>query len=119
MCSSDLLDYHQRGIMLAVSSKNTHDIAMQVFEQHDDMLIKKEHIQVFQANWEDKASNINAIAGSLDIGLDAIVFLDDNPFEREMVKSEIPEIKIPDLPEDPAHFIEYLKGAVNRITAVC
>ncbi len=106
-----ILDYHQRGIMLAVSSKNTHDIAMQVFEQHDDMLIKKEHIQVFQANWEDKASNINAIAGSLDIGLDAIVFLDDNPVERQLVRDALPQVAVPELPDDPAYFPRVLSAA--------
>ncbi len=106
-----ILDYHRRGVILAVSSKNTHDIAMQVFERHDDMLIRQEHIAVFQANWEDKASNINAIAQALNIGLDAIVFLDDNPVERQLVRDTLPQVAVPELPEDPAYFARVLSAA--------
>jgi FkbH-like protein len=106
-----ILDYYDRGIVLAVSSKNTHEIAMQVFEQHDDMLIRPEHVAVFQANWEDKASNINAIAQTLNIGLDAIVFLDDNPVERQLVRDTLPQVAVPELPDDPAYFGRVLSAA--------
>lgn len=106
-----ILEYHQRGVVLAVSSKNSHDIAMQAFEQHADMLIRREHIAVFQANWEDKASNINAIAKTLNIGLDAIVFLDDNPVERQQVRDALPQVAVPELPEDPAYFARVLGAA--------
>jgi FkbH-like protein len=106
-----ILDYHQRGVVLAVSSKNTHDIAMQVFEQHADMLIRREHISVFQANWEDKASNINAIAQTLNLGLDAMVFLDDNPVERQQVRDMLPQVAVPELPGDPAYFARVVTAA--------
>jgi FkbH-like protein len=106
-----ILDYHRRGIVLAVSSKNTHEIAMQAFEQHDDMLLRKEHITVFQANWKDKASNINAIAGNLNLGLDSLVFLDDNPVERQLVRDALPQVSVPELPDDPAYFARVLSAA--------
>lgn len=106
-----ILDYHQRGVVLAVSSKNTHDIAMQAFEQHPDMLIRREHIAVFQANWEDKASNINAIANTLNLGLDALVFLDDNPVERQRVRDALPQVAVPELPDDSAYFARVLSAA--------
>ncbi len=106
-----ILDYHQRGIVLAVSSKNTHEIAMQVFEKHDDMLIRQEHIAVFQANWEDKASNINAIAQTLNIGLDAVVFIDDNPVERQLVRDALPQVAVPELPNDPAYYTRTINAA--------
>lgn len=106
-----ILDLHQRGIVLAVSSKNTHQIAIAAFEQHEDMLLKTEHISVFQANWEDKASNINAIAKSLNLGLDAMVFLDDNPVERQRVRDTLPEVAVPELPEDPAYYPRVLTTA--------
>ena len=76
------LDLRQRGIVLAVSSKNTDEVARAPFEQHPEMLLKLDHIAVFQANWNDKATNIQAIAEELSLGLDAMVFLDDNPVER-------------------------------------
>jgi len=106
-----ILDYFHRGIVLAVASKNTHDIAIAAFEQHDDMLLKREHIAVFQANWEDKASNINAIAKTLNLGLDALVFLDDNPVERQRVRDSLPLVAVPELPEDPAYYPRLLAAA--------
>ena len=65
---------------------------------------------MFVANWEDKASNIRAIQKCLNIGMDSLVFLDDNPFERNLVRSMIPEITVPELPEDPAMYLTYLRS---------
>ena len=64
---------------------------------------------MFVANWEDKASNIRNIQQTLNIGMDSLVFLDDNPFERNLVRSMIPEITVPELPEDPAMYLQYLR----------
>jgi len=80
------LDLRQRGIVLAVSSKNDDDVARAPFEQHPEMLLKLDHLAVFQANWNDKATNIQAIADELSLGLDSLVFLDDNPVERGLVR---------------------------------
>ncbi len=98
----------QRGIILAVCSKNDHDVARGAFDNHPDMVLKYEDFAVFQANWDNKAENIKQIQEFLNIGYDSMVFLDDNPFERNLVKSFLPEITIPDLPEDPAEYLNYL-----------
>jgi FkbH-like protein len=94
-----------RGIILAVCSKNTDAVAREVFQKHPAMILKEEHIAVFMINWEDKATNIRRIRETLNIGFDAMVFLDDNPFERNLVRQLIPEIIVPELPEDPALYV--------------
>jgi FkbH-like protein len=102
------LDLRQRGIVLAVSSKNSDLVARAPFEQHPEMLLKLEHIAVFHANWNDKATNIQAIAEELSLGLDSIVFLDDNPAERGLVRKLLPQVAVPELPEDPSAYARTL-----------
>lgn len=98
----------QRGIIICVASKNNEEIAKEPFEKHPDMILKLDDIAVFQANWETKVDNIRAIQGILNISFDSMVFLDDNPFERNMVRENIPGITVPELPEDPGDYLEYL-----------
>jgi FkbH-like protein len=102
------LDLRQRGIVLAVSSKNTDEVARAPFEKHPEMLLRLEHIAVFQANWNDKATNIQAIAEELSLGLDSMVFLDDNPVERGLVRQLLPQVAVPELPDDPAFYARTL-----------
>ena len=97
-----------RGIILAVCSKNTESVAKEPFEKHPDMVLKLDDIAVFVANWENKADNIRHIQSILNIGFDSMVFLDDNPFERNIVRENIPAITVPELPEDPAEYLEFL-----------
>ena len=97
-----------RGIIVAVCSKNTESIAKLPFEQHPDMVLRLNDISVFVANWENKADNIRHIQNILNINFDSMVFLDDNPFERNIVRENIPQICVPELPEDPADYLEYL-----------
>ncbi len=97
-----------RGIILAVCSKNTESIAKEPFEKHPDMVLHLEDIAVFVANWDNKADNIRHIQSILNIGFDSMVFLDDNPFERNIVRENLPEVTVPELPEDPADYLEYL-----------
>jgi FkbH-like protein len=99
----------KRGIIVAVCSKNTEEIAKEPFQKHADMVLRMEDIAVFVANWENKVDNIKYIQSVLNIGFDSMVFLDDNPFEREMVKQAIPEIVVPSLPEDPSEYVLYLR----------
>lgn len=99
----------RRGIILAVCSKNTEAIAIEPFTNHPDMVLKLDDIALFVANWENKVDNIRHIQSVLNIGFDSMVFLDDNPFEREMVKLGIPDVTVPDLPEDPAEYVSYLR----------
>jgi FkbH-like protein len=106
-----LLALRDRGIVLAVCSKNDDTVAREPFRQHPEMLLREEHITVFQANWQDKASNIRAIADALQLGLQSLVFLDDNPVERDLVRSYLPEVAVPELPIEPALFTRALLSA--------
>ncbi len=98
----------QRGIIICIASKNNEETAKEPFEKHPDMVLKLDDIAVFQANWETKVDNIRTIQSILNIGFDSMVFLDDNPFERNMVRENIKGITVPELPEDPAEYLEYL-----------
>ena len=102
------LSLRERGIVLAVSSKNHDEVARTPFQTHPDMLLRESHIAVFQANWDDKATNIKAIADTLSLGLDSMVLLDDNPAERALVRQLLPQVAVPELPEDPALFARTL-----------
>jgi len=102
------LELRQRGIVLAVCSKNTDEVAREPFDKHPEMLLKLEHIAVFQSNWNDKATNIRAIAEELSLGLDSMVFLDDNPAERGLVRQLLPQVAVPELPEEPAYYARTL-----------
>ncbi|RYZ02333.1 MAG: HAD-IIIC family phosphatase [Myxococcales bacterium] len=105
------LALRDRGIVLAVSSKNTDEVARRVFREHPEMLLREDHIAVFQANWNDKATNITAIAAELSLGLDAMVFLDDNPVERNLVRQMLPQVAVPELPQNPALYARTLLAA--------
>jgi len=100
-----------RGVILATCSKNELDAALLPFRQHPEMLLKEDDIALFTANWEDKASNLAHIAKALNIGTDSLVFVDDNPAERERVRQMLPEVAVPELPEDPAYFVRVLSAA--------
>ncbi len=94
----------RRGIILAVCSKNDIANALEPFEKHPDMILRRDDIACFVANWSDKPANLRAIAEALNIGLDAIVFADDNPMERDLVRRELPMVAVPDLGDDPARY---------------
>jgi FkbH-like protein len=98
----------QRGIIICVASKNNEETAKEPFEKHPDMVLKLDDIAVFQSNWETKVDNIRTIQKILNIGFDSMVFLDDNPFERNIVRENIQGITVPELPEDPGEYLEYL-----------
>lgn len=102
------LALRERGVVLAVSSKNNDEVARLPFQKHPEMLLREDHIAVFQANWNDKATNIKAIAEELSLGLDAMVFLDDNPAERGLVRRILPQVAVPELPADPALYARTL-----------
>ena len=95
----------KRGILLAVCSKNDAANALAAFEQNPHMVLKREDITVFVANWDNKADNIRGIRDTLDIGYDSMVFLDDNAFERNLVRQFLPEVIVPELPDDPADYV--------------
>ena len=104
-----LLDLHQRGILLAICSKNNHDDAMEALQNHPGMLLKPAHFAAVRINWTDKAQNLREIAHELNIGVDALAFIDDNPIERQQVRSQLPEVHVVDLPADPMQFARALR----------
>ncbi|MDX2236229.1 MAG: HAD-IIIC family phosphatase [Hyphomonadaceae bacterium] len=97
-----------RGVILAVCSKNEDAAAREPFEKHPDMVLRLSDIACFVANWNDKAANLRAIAAELNIGLDALVFADDNPAERKIVRDLAPQVAVPELPVDPADYARTL-----------
>jgi len=99
----------ERGILLAICSKNIEETAKEPFINHPDMILRQDDIAIFVANWNSKSDNIRYIQSKLNIAYDSMVFLDDDRLEREMVRSNFPQISIPDLPEDPAEYLSYLQ----------
>ena len=97
-----------RGVILAVCSKNDIENATEPFKKHPDMLLNEDDITLFVANWNDKASNIKYIAETLNIGLDSLVFVDDNPAEREQVRWVLPEVNVVEMPTDPSYYSRVL-----------
>ena len=101
----------ERGVILAVCSKNDPAIAEAAFNDHPEMLLKRSDISAFVANWNDKAENLKAIATRLNIGLDSLVFVDDNPVERARIRQSLPMVAVPELPTDIAHYVRCLADA--------
>ncbi len=100
-----LLELKRRGLILCVCSKNEHETAIRAFREHPEMVLRESDIAVFMANWNPKVDNIKTIQQVLNIGLDSIVFLDDNPFERNMVRQYLPSVIVPELPEEPSDYV--------------
>jgi FkbH-like protein len=100
-----------RGVILAVCSKNDAKIAEVAFRDHPEMVLRRSDIAAFQANWDDKAQNLKAIASRLNIGVDSLVFVDDNPVERARVRQSLPMVAVPEMPDDPAHYVRSLADA--------
>jgi FkbH-like protein len=101
-----LRDLASRGIVLAVASKNNEEDARLPFERHPEMRLGLEHIAAFVANWDSKPDNIERLAAQLELGLDSMVFVDDNPVEREAVRRALPDVEVIALPNDPALFVQ-------------
>jgi len=103
-----LLRLSERGILLAIASKNNPDDAMEVLDSHPAMLLRRKHFSALRVSWSDKAQSLREIAEELNIGIDSLAFLDDNPVEREHVRSAAPEVHVLDLPRDPMDFARYV-----------
>jgi FkbH-like protein len=102
---------NERGIILAVCSKNDLAIAESAFREHPEMVLKRADIAAFVANWDDKAENLKAIAGKLNIGIDSLVFVDDNPVERARIRESLPMVAVPELPDDVAYYVPRVADA--------
>jgi FkbH-like protein len=101
------LSLRERGILLAVCSKNTEEVAQMGFS-HPGSILRLEHFSSFKANWEHKPANLLAIANELNLGLDSLVFVDDNPAERAIVEAELPAIAVPDIGSDVVQFADII-----------
>jgi FkbH-like protein len=106
-----LLDLHQRGILLAIASKNNAAEAMEVLERHPGMLLRPAHFAAVRIDWADKAESLRAIATELNVGLDGLAFVDDNPVERARVRDALPDVTVIELPEDPAAYAVALRDS--------
>lgn len=101
----------ERGVILAICSKNEMNTALAAFRSHPEMLLKEADVAAFAVNWDDKAANLRAIAQQLNIGLDSLVFVDDNPVERARIRESLPMVAVPEMPEDPAYYVRCLASA--------
>lgn len=106
-----LLSLTDRGVLLAVCSKNDHEKAVEPFEKHPEMVLRLKDIVSFQANWQPKSENIRRIAAELNLGLDSMVFIDDNPAEVEIVRRFVPEVECILLPADPAEYTQTVQDS--------
>ena len=104
-----LLSLNQRGIILAINSKNNYDDALKVIREHPYMILKEEHFASMKINWNDKVSNMREITSELNIGEDSMVFFDDDPVNREYIKLNMPQILTVDLPQDPSQYAQTIK----------
>jgi len=103
-----LLALHNRGIILAINSKNNPDDVMEVFKNHPNMILKEEHFASLKINWNDKVMNLREISQEINIGLDSMVFFDDDPMNRDFVRTSLPEVLTVELPKDPSLYISKL-----------
>lgn len=104
----EILEFYNSGIILAICSKNDIELVMEVFEKHPYMVLRKEHFAAYQINWNSKIQNLKLIAEEINIGLDSLVFIDDSSFERESVRSALPEISVPDVPVDFSDYPRFI-----------
>jgi FkbH-like protein len=104
-------DLTERGIVLAVCSKNDPDIASRAVDEHSEMILRRKDFACFAANWQPKPENLRAIAAKLNLGIDSLVFVDDNPAERAAVREALPMIAVPELPDDVAGYVECIAQA--------
>jgi FkbH-like protein len=107
---SYVLQLQQRGVLLAVASKNDHERAIEPFRSHPEMVIRESHVVSFKANWGPKSDSLRAIASELNLGLDSLVFVDDNPAEIDIVRQFAPEVKTILLGEDPSTYVAQLQN---------
>jgi len=104
-----MLDLSHKGILLAICSKNNPDDAIEVLEKHPGMLLRPKNFAAMRISWNDKSQGLREIASELNIGIDSLAFLDDNPFEREQVRGTLPEVMVIDLPQDPFGYAAALR----------
>ncbi len=108
-----ILDLSKRGVILAINSKNNEADAMEALERHPEMVLRRSHFAAIRMNWQDKVANLESIAAELNIGLDSMVFVDDNPAECALVRARLPQVLTVQLPRDPAQYRAILLGLTD------
>ena len=108
-----LLELSHSGVILTVCSKNNEQDVLEAWDKNPYLLLKRMHFATYRINWDDKATNIKEIAEELNIGLDSLVFVDDSPEERELVKQLLPMVEVPDFPEQPYELPVFFKKLVD------
>lgn len=103
-----ILSLHEKGVILAINSHNNHSDALEVFQNHPHMILKERHFASLKINWEDKVTNMIEIAKEINIGLDSIVYIDDDFRNRELIKGCLPEVRVIELPDDPSLYSQTL-----------
>ena len=101
---SRLKTLKNRGILLAIASKNSEEVVQEVFANNREMVLQLDDFAARRVNWNDKAQNLTEIAQELNLGLQSMVFIDDNPFERSRIRESLPEILVPEWPANPLLF---------------
>lgn len=109
-----LLELSKSGVILTICSKNNEAEVLEAFERNPFMVLKKDSFATWKINWKDKASNIREIAEELNIGLDSLVFIDDNPSERELIRQSLPMVAVPEFPAQPYELIPFYKDLVEK-----
>ena len=109
-----LLQLAGTGVILAVCSKNNESDVQEAWDKNSNMVLWREHFSALRINWQDKVTNLRDLADELNIGLDSMVFLDDNPTERELVKQMLPQVVVPDFPDKPYQLMPFFKSLVEN-----
>ena len=105
-----LLSYYNRGVLLAVNSKNNPEDALKAIREHPHMLLREKHFAATRINWQNKVQNMTELAKEVNIGLDSMVFIDDNPREREQMKHALPQVLVVDMPSSPFLYRQTLEN---------
>lgn len=108
-----ILELSERGIILAINSRNNSDEVLEVMRNHKYMLLKEEHFACMKVNWQDKVTNMNEIANELNIGLESMIFIDDDSTQRELVKSLLPQVFVVDLPVDSSEYAKSIEEMIS------
>lgn len=109
-----LVELSKTGVILAVCSKNNENDVLEAWEKNPFIKLEKNFISSYRINWNNKADNIREIAAELNIGLDSIVFVDDNPTERELVRQKLPMVETPEFPTKPYGLMEFYENLVDE-----
>lgn len=113
-----ILELKRNGVILCVASKNNKEDVEELFKMREDMILKKDDFVIIEASWNDKSKSINKIAEILNIGLSDIVFIDDDPMQRELVKNTLKEVNVLDFPNEPFMLTEFFSTKFKELFSI-